>query len=125
MNMVIVFIHLIFAVVFAGFIVLDRVFFRLIQKPDNFYHKAKPILAISAFGLVISGSLIIYQFPELLHSFYFIIKLSLGLILFVLFFMCPKIVARLQPFYRKIYRIVVVLLLFCVLFLSILNQFSL
>ena len=125
MNMVIVFIHLIFAVVFAGFIVLDRVFFRLIQKPDNFYHKAKPILAISVFGLVVSGSLIVYQFPELLYSFYFVLKLSLGFILFVLFFMCPIVIVRLQPFYKKIYRMVVFLLLLCVLFLSILNQFFL
>lgn len=94
------------ALIFAGFILTDRLFLRrafdqAALKP--LYKKARPVLAIAALTLIVTGL-------WLLESRFYL-KAALGLTTIALFFACPIASQKLAPKGRALYRAAVLALL--------------
>lgn len=94
-------IHAIFASIFVGFIVVDRIFIRKLQSKEAIYKRAKFPLLLVALLILISG-FVLYSDQTT--------KAILGILTILLFFFCPVFSKFATKKWRFIYRIVVLLL---------------
>ena len=102
--------HAAFASLFVLYIIIDRLYIRLFikeERRESFYKKVKWPMLIICTILIISGKiLLIYSF-----SFYYVLKMILGLFLIFSFFYCPIYMKKeASAFKRFMYRYFVVIL---------------
>lgn len=115
--------HYVAVLLFGGFILLDRLFFRryLASKAEDtsrFYRLSRSVLVPAVSVIVLTGIIMTGIENERLGNPLFILKLLLALVVIGMFFYCPVFSGRYGEGARRLYRAFVVLLLLTVVVLS-------
>ena len=127
LSQIILLIHIIFTMIFAGFILLDRLFIRNFLKNHKnlsieFYNFALFPLLVSLFFIISSGIWLFFML-NISFSMVFIFKIISAFLLIILFFLCPYVLKKLHTNRAKsVYRLVVLLLVIFTIIFAKLNS---
>ena len=115
--------HDVAVLLFGGYILLDRLLFRPYfsdepEKAHRFYRMSRRILLPAAGLLIFTGMVMLGSQKGLWDSPLLHLKIVLALLLLGMFFYCPRFSRGHGEQARRLYRVVVILLLLAVLLLG-------